>query len=41
MHNGTFMGTPALFTGGAGVVKGCGAVVIVGFLTGRVAAALL
>ncbi|CAF9932180.1 MAG: hypothetical protein ALECFALPRED_005232 [Alectoria fallacina] len=34
MHNGTFIGTPAPFTGGTGVAKGCGAVVLTGLLVG-------
>lgn len=40
MHNGTFMGTPARFTGGSGVAKGCGSVVLAGLLVGGMAVAL-
>lgn len=33
-RNGTFMGTPAPFTGGSGVANGCGALVLAGLLFG-------
>ncbi len=38
--NGTFTGTPVPFTGGSGVVKGRGTVVLVGLLVGGIAVAL-
>ncbi|KAF6235658.1 hypothetical protein HO173_006341 [Letharia columbiana] len=40
MHNGTFMGSPAPFTGGSGVVTACGAVVLAGLLLGGMVVAL-
>lgn len=40
MHKGTFIGTPAPFTGGAGVVKGCGVVVLTGLWVGGMVVAL-
>lgn len=40
MRNGTFMGTPAPFTGGSRVIKGCGAVVLAGLFVGGMAVAL-
>ena len=36
LRNGTFMGTPAPFTGGSGVVNGCGALVLAGLFFGGV-----
>ena len=39
LHNGTFMGSPVPFTGGSGISKRCGAVVLIGqFLVGMVVA---
>ncbi|KAM0798707.1 hypothetical protein BDR22DRAFT_366629 [Usnea florida] len=35
-RNGTFMGTPAPFTGGSGVANGCGALVLAGLLFGGI-----
>ncbi len=39
MHNGILMATPVPYTGGSGVVKGCGAVVLAGLLVGVMAVA--
>lgn len=40
IHNGTFMGVPAPFTGGTGVIESCGAVVLAGLLVGGMAVVL-
>lgn len=40
MHNGPFNGTPLPFTGGSGVFRGCGMMVLAGLLVGGMAVAL-
>ena len=40
MYNGPFNGTPLAFTGGSGVVKGCGVVVLAGLFLGGMVVAL-
>lgn len=40
MYNGPFNGTPLPFTGGSGVFRGCGMMVLAGLLVGGMAVAL-